>query len=120
MPNLGRHKEDEIDGYFQNLRFVLRPGGHVLLAEFATLFAVGGVLTLARMRTGSLWAGIGLHAGWVFGLKWFSGLMSYQKGWLPWIGPNLKVGLVPLLVVILTGWLVLKIWRGEQDGTSRA
>lgn len=91
-----------------------------LLAEFATLFAVGGVLTLARMRTGSLWAGIGLHAGWVFGLKWFSGLMSYQKGWLPWIGPNLKVGLVPLLVVILTGWLVLKIWRGEQAGSSRA
>jgi len=36
MPNLGRHKEDEIDGYFQNLRFVLWPGGHVLLAEFAT------------------------------------------------------------------------------------
>lgn len=28
--------EDEIDGYFRNLQFVLRPGGHVLLAEFAT------------------------------------------------------------------------------------
>lgn len=27
--------EGDIDGYFRNLRSVLRPGGHVLLAEFA-------------------------------------------------------------------------------------
>jgi uncharacterized protein len=80
-----------------------------LIAEFATLFAVGWVLTHARMQTGALWAGIGLHAGWVFGLKWFTGLMSYQKGWLPWIGPNLKIGLVPLVLVLLTGWLALRL-----------
>jgi|JI6StandDraft_1071083.scaffolds.fasta_scaffold02014_6 membrane protease YdiL (CAAX protease family) len=80
-----------------------------LIAEFATLFAVGWALTHARMQTGSLWAGIGLHAGWVFGLKWFTGLMSYQKGWLPWIGPNLKIGLVPLVLVLLTGWLALRL-----------
>jgi uncharacterized protein len=80
-----------------------------LLAEFATLFAVGWVLVSVRMQTGALWAGIGLHAGWVFGLKWFTGLMSYQKGWLPWIGPNLKIGITPLIVVLLTGWLALKL-----------
>ncbi|MES2598168.1 MAG: CPBP family intramembrane glutamic endopeptidase [Verrucomicrobiota bacterium] len=83
-----------------------------LLAEFATLFAVGLVLTLARMRTGRLWTGIGLHAGWVFGLKWFTGLMSYQKGWLPWIGPNLKIGLAPLVTVLITGGLVLWLLKG--------
>ena len=80
-----------------------------LIAEFATLFAVGWTLTRARMQTGSLWASLGLHAGWVFGLKWFTGLMSYQKGWLPWIGPNLKIGLVPLVLVLLTGWLTLRL-----------
>lgn len=88
-----------------------------LLAEFATLFAVGLVLTLARMQTGALWAGIGLHAGWVFGLKWFSGIMSYEKGWLPWIGPNLKVGLAPLLTVLLTGWLTLLLLK-KRTGAS--
>lgn len=80
-----------------------------LLAEFATLFAVGWVLTQARMQTGALWAGIGLHGGWVFGLKWFSGLTFYQKSWLPWIGPNLKIGLVPLVMVLITGWLALRL-----------
>jgi membrane protease YdiL (CAAX protease family) len=80
-----------------------------LLAEFATLFAVGWVLTQARMRTGMLWAGIGLHGGWVFGLKWFSGVMSPLPGWLPWIGPNLKVGLLPLAMVLLTGWISLRL-----------
>ncbi|WP_417911743.1 class I SAM-dependent methyltransferase [Candidatus Electronema sp. TJ] len=29
-------QEEEIQGYFANLRSVLRPGGHVLLAEFST------------------------------------------------------------------------------------
>jgi uncharacterized protein len=80
-----------------------------LLAEFATLTAVGWVLTQARLRTGQLWASMGLHAGWVFGLKYFSGLVVHQPGWLPWIGENLKIGLAPLLVVLFTGWCSGKI-----------
>lgn len=80
-----------------------------LLAEFATLFAVGWVLALARMHTGALWAGIGLHGGWVFGLKYFSALTLHNAGWLPWIGINLKVGLAPLLMVLFTGWLALRL-----------
>lgn len=80
-----------------------------LLAEFATLFAVGWVLAQARMKTGALWLGIGLHGGWVFGLKYFSALTSYKPGWLPWIGSNLKVGLMPLIVVLLTGWLAVRL-----------
>lgn len=86
-----------------------------LLAEFATLAAVGWALTQARLRTGALWAGIGLHAGWVFGLKWFSGLTFHLKGWLPWIGPNLKVGLVPLAVVLVTCWLLLQLLPRDQE-----
>jgi hypothetical protein len=50
-----------------------------LLAEFATLFAVGWVLAQVRMQTGALWAGIGLHGGWVFGLKYFSALTDLQQ-----------------------------------------
>jgi membrane protease YdiL (CAAX protease family) len=80
-----------------------------LLAEFATLFAVGWVLAQVRMQTGALWAGMGLHAGWVFGLKWFSALSSYNTGWLPWIGGNLKIGLAPLLTVLVTGWIASRL-----------
>ena len=80
-----------------------------LLAEFATLFAVGWVLAAVRLHTGALWAGIGLHGGWIFGLKYFSALTSYRDGWLPWIGNNLKIGLMPLIVVLITGWLAVKL-----------
>ncbi|MCW0218353.1 MAG: CPBP family glutamic-type intramembrane protease [Prosthecobacter sp.] len=80
-----------------------------LLAEFATLFAVGWVLAQVRMKTGALWAGIGLHGGWVFGLKYFSSLTKYLPGWLPWIGSNLKIGLMPLIIVLFTGWLALRL-----------
>jgi len=84
---------------------------HFLLAEFATLFAVGWVLAKARMQTGALWAGIGLHVGWVFGLKYFSALTIYSGSWLPWIGANLKVGLMPLFTVLLTGWVASRLLR---------
>lgn len=82
-----------------------------LLAEFATLFAVGWVLAQVRMQTGALWAGIGLHGGWVFGLKYFSALTAHTNGWLPWIGANLKIGLAPLLMVLFTGWLASRLLR---------
>jgi membrane protease YdiL (CAAX protease family) len=82
-----------------------------LLAEFATLAAVGWVLTKVRMQTGALWAGIGLHGGWVFGLKYFSALTQYQNAGLPWIGQNLKIGLAPLAMVVFTGWLAGKLLR---------
>lgn len=95
---------------FEVLGQIARGFGDVdfLLAEFATLFAVGWVLARARLQTGSLWAGIGLHGGWVFGLKYFSTLTRHSGGWLPWIGDNLKIGLLPLLMVLFTGWLALR------------
>jgi len=84
-----------------------------LLAEFATLFAVGWVLAQIRVQTGALWAGIGLHSGWVFGLKYFSALTTYSGHWLPWIGANLKVGLMPLGTVLITGWLAARLLRSR-------
>ena len=46
----------------------------VLLAEFAVLLTIGLIVGYTRMKTGSLWLGIGLHAGWVFGVKTLSPL----------------------------------------------
>jgi hypothetical protein len=59
---------------------------------------------------------MGLHAGWVFGLKYFSALTRGSKPLregehLPWIGENLRIGLVPLIVVLITGWIAIAITR---------
>jgi len=87
---------------------------YFLLAEFAVLLAVGVVLGYARVTTGSLWLGIGLHAGWVFGVKTLSSLTrrAFERAeMMPWLGDNLRVGLVSTLVVLATGavfWLGLR------------
>ena len=78
------------------------------------------------MRTNSLWLSIGLHCGWVFGLKLFSKLTTIppklQKGeYLPWVGRDLKEGLVPLLFVALTGLIVffwLRRWGSRPHDSE--
>ncbi|MCB1227429.1 MAG: CPBP family intramembrane metalloprotease [Verrucomicrobiales bacterium] len=103
---------------FEVLGAILSHFGDVnfMLAEFATLFAVGWAVGMARLTTGRLWLSAGLHGGWIFGLKYFSaitrGSTDLKAGeWLPWIGLNLKIGLIPLVVVSATGWIALLLWR---------
>lgn len=91
-----------------------------ILSEFATLFAVGWILGVARLRTDSLWLSIGLHGGWVFGLKLYSELtwipVELQRGaYLPWAGRDLKEGLIPLAFVVLTGVIVFAWLRRSQS-----
>lgn len=79
-----------------------------IAAEFATYFAVGAVLVWARLRTRSLWLGIGLHAGWVFCLKLYNDMTYIPKVYRPdvappYVGGDLKIGLIPFTVVCLTG-----------------
>ncbi len=88
-----------------------------LLAEFAVLFSVGLVLGYTRMKTASLWLPIGLHAGWVFGVKVFSPLctQTFAAGEkMPWIGGSLRVGLLSTLVVTVTG-LLLAWWLSRRN-----
>lgn len=82
---------------------------YFLLSEFAVLFAIGIVLGYTRMKTGSLWLGIGLHAGWVFGVKTLSPMTTRafeRSEMMPWLGDTLRVGLVSTIVVLLTGLVV--------------
>jgi len=85
-----------------------------LLPELVLLFAVGWVLGYARLKSGSLWMSIGLHAGWVFGIKFFSGSTRRAvpvEEMLPWAGPSLRVGVLSVVIVCLTGvavWWLLK------------
>jgi membrane protease YdiL (CAAX protease family) len=88
-----------------------------LLAEFATLAAVGLVLAYARWRTASLWLSIGLHSGWIFGIFLFNGFTRPAPGLGRftrfWIGDTLREGLAPLIVVLLTGVFVHLLTRRD-------
>ncbi len=78
----------------------------LVLGGVTTLFAVGLVLGYARWRTGALSLPIGLHAGWVFGLKTFNKCSRHPAPGSMWIGDDLLHGLAPVAVVLLTGGLV--------------
>lgn len=89
---------------------------NVLAAEFAVLFSIGLLLGYCREKTSSLWLPIGLHAGWVFGVKTLSSLTqrAFQPGeMMPWLGDSLRIGVVSCLVVCLT-WLGLWFWLRKR------
>ena len=78
----------------------------LVLGGFTTLFAVALVLGYARLRTRALWLPIGLHAGWVFGLKSFTRVSRHAAEPDLWIGGDLLHGLAPVLTVLLSGALI--------------
>jgi membrane protease YdiL (CAAX protease family) len=81
----------------------------MLASAFGTLFVIGWILADARVLTHSLWLSIGLHAGWIFGSGTFSLLARHRIPALPWVGKNLLVGIIPLVVAALT-WVIMRIW----------
>jgi uncharacterized protein len=81
----------------------------LVLAGFTTLFLIGWILADSRLRTESLWLPIGLHAGWIFGNSFFNRIARRQILALPWLGKNLLVGLLPLMVCLVT-WLLVILW----------
>ncbi len=81
----------------------------LLLAGFTTLFLVGCILADSRLRTHSLWLPIGLHSGWIFVSAGFGKVTKRVAMILPWLGPNLLFGLIPLALGLLT-WLLVRLW----------
>ena len=89
----------------------------LVLGGFVTLFLVGLVLGWARGRTRALWLPIGLHAGWIFGLKTFSRASRHAAAGGFLVGEDLLHGLAPVLAVLLTGAVVWLALRREESGT---
>jgi membrane protease YdiL (CAAX protease family) len=85
-----------------------------LLAGFTTLFALGWLCGDARLRTRSLWMGIGLHAGVVFVKMSFAVLSKRRETHLPWIGRELQIGLVPVGILLL-GWLFVVLYTSWEN-----
>lgn len=88
-----------------------RPG--LVLGGFTTIFLVGSILGFARCRTRSLWMPIGLHAGWIFGKMSFSKMTKRTAEAWPWFGPDMLVGLGPVLILLAAGAIVWFWLRDE-------
>jgi uncharacterized protein len=106
-----------------------------VIGEFLVLAAVGWVLGKTRLVTGGLWVSIGLHAGWVAGMKYFGGIVFTTKAlrageFTPWMVTNTCraivspiVGVVPLVTILLTGlcalsWLTWQSRRSPQKAIA--
>jgi len=86
----------------------------LLLGGFGTLLVFGLLLGLAARRTGSLWMSIGLHGGLVLVKGLFSKGADRAMEWWPWSGPELQVGLLPVLVLFLVLGLVWVLTRESR------
>ena len=89
----------------------------LLAAGFLTLFAIGCILADARLQTSSLWLPIGLHAGWIFANGTFSKAAHRETLALPWLGKDLLVGIVPLILA-LASWALMRLWVKHADARA--
>jgi len=89
------------------------------VGDFATLFVVGMILAMARVRSGGLAFSIGLHAGWILAFKGFNLLYdsTASSALHPWgVGDSLRSGLLPLATLVLTGLLCHLALRRMRAG----
>jgi membrane protease YdiL (CAAX protease family) len=79
------------------------------------LFLIGVVLSYAYTRTDSLYLAIGLHAGWVFGLKTIRVFGDYTRQDLGWLfgssDPKIVSGVATWIGVILVGVVIHMLTR---------
>ena len=89
----------------------------LLAAGFLTLFVIGCILADARLQTRSLWLSIGLHSGWIFANGTFSKAARRAALALPWIGKDLLVGVVPLMIA-LASWMLMRRWVKHENARA--
>ena len=96
---------------FDRLRTLFAPlARRRTLPMLLGLAAFGLLLTWARLRSGSLWLPIGIHAGWVAVFR-IGRLFFEIQPWPAWlVGPGWPpvVGGAAGLVAVLTTWLLLR------------
>jgi membrane protease YdiL (CAAX protease family) len=89
----------------------------LLAAGFLTLFTIGCILADARLQTRSLWLSIGLHSGWIFANGVFGRAARRAALALPWLGKDLLVGIVPLIIA-LTSWMLMRWWVKHENARA--
>ncbi|MBI4489706.1 MAG: CPBP family intramembrane metalloprotease [Deltaproteobacteria bacterium] len=82
------------------------------------LFFIGAVLSYAYLRTGSLYLSIGLHAGWIFGLKTIRVFGDYRREDLGWLfgssEPKLISGVAGWIGIITVGIIIHYLTRRRE------
>jgi len=82
------------------------------------LALIGVVLCYAFERTGTLYLSMGLHAGWIFGLKSFGGFGRYTREGLGWIfgstDPKVVSGVLSWIGIIAVGFAVHWVTRRRK------
>jgi membrane protease YdiL (CAAX protease family) len=93
-----------------------------LLPGIFGLFLIGVVFSYALARTGNLYLSIGLHAGWIVGLKAirvFGDLTRRELGWaFGSTDPKIVSGVIPWTGILLVGFAVH--WFTRQTSQSSA
>lgn len=94
-----------------------------LLPGIFGLFIIGLVLSYALVRTGNLYLGIGLHAGWVFSLKTMRVFGDFTRDDLGWVfgstDPKIVSGVATWFGILLVGVAVHFLTRNRAASTIR-
>jgi membrane protease YdiL (CAAX protease family) len=98
--------------FFGTLHFVAAQpkGALATVAAFVSLTAIGAILAWCYHRSGSLYLAIGVHAGCVAGLKWWTELTDRGGPGMDWLfgaGRFRLVSGVAVVPIILLVWLAL-------------
>ena len=89
---------------------------------FGTLLLAGMILGWMTIRTGSLWASIGLHGSWIFSQQFFNSIAGYQHSdsgtYFLFVGPSqchgaVPVGLDALLALCIAGVIAAVLLRNR-------
>jgi len=99
-----------------------------LLPGIFGLFLIGVVLSYALARTGNLYLSIGLHGGWVLGLKTIRVFGDFTRQDLGWAfgstDPKIVSGVLTWIDILLVGfavhWLTRKGLQSSADRSSAA
>jgi membrane protease YdiL (CAAX protease family) len=95
-----------------------------LLPGLISLLLLGIVLSYALVRTGNLYLSIGLHAGWIFGVKTVRVFGDYSRADLGWLfgatDPKIVSGVASWIGILLIGLAIMRLTReGSQLATAR-
>ena len=89
----------------------------LVLGGAVSLFVLGLLLAAVTVKTSSLWLGIGLHAGFVFGKMSFNKLTHRIADLSPWFAQDLTVGIGSVLIMLSVWLVVWLIFLRDQPGS---